>query len=187
MKLIALIIAIITLTKLCCVDSRGYRKATTETFLEVQSISYDEFECMVLNKKYDNSYLYALSSFNRLDLFSREVMIWAPLFSRGPNEFTDTYKDGIWIFKPVPKRTNTYYLQNKKYGEYLFANEKLNEQSIDRRLIFTYKLTSVKLDEKYMWNLKHDDNEYEIWNVKYNERKNILYFCLLIILFFKTL
>ena len=102
-------------------------------------------------------------------------MICAPLFSHGPNEFTDTYKDGIWDLKPVPKRTKTFYLQNKKYGEYLFAYEKLNEQTKDRRLIFKYILTNLKSPEKYMWNLKHVDNEYEIWNVKYNELKYILY------------
>ena len=99
-------------------------------------------------------------------------MIWAPVFSSGPSEFTEKDEQGIWIFKPVTNRTNTYYLQNGKYGEYLFAIEKfkIDEKITNRRMIFTYKSPNVELDEKYMWYFKRDDDGYEIWNVQFNER-----------------
>lgn len=168
--LINALIMIIKLQVLCVDSLRTAKEMKMDT--SVQFIGNNELECLILSKKYRSNYLFAVSSLHKLSIFWRDVMIWAPVFLSSPSEFTEKDKHGVWIFKPVTNRPNTYYLQNEKYGEYLFAIEKfkIDEKITNRRMIFTYKSPKVELDEKYMWYFKKVDNGYEIWNVQFNER-----------------
>ncbi len=133
---------------------------------EVKFVGKNEYECMILSKSYKNQYLYAGSLFNKFNSSYRDVSVWAPIFTSGPKEFTDDDKQGVWILKRVTNRPSAYYLQNKQFGEYIFAVVILS-----RRKIFTcVSTTDPVLDEKYMWYFKKlDDSLFEITNVEFKE------------------
>ena len=135
-----------------------------------------EKECVLLNEKYKNGYLYSASSTYKLELFWRSVYVWKPIFAgKRPNEFTDSDPQGVWFLLPVKNKVDTYYISNAKYGEYLYAIDmwKIDSALNNRRLVFTDKSDKLdNKDEKYMWEFRRKDNGmYEIWNVKFMERK----------------
>lgn len=154
----------------------------TNTKYERFNVETENNECIILNKEYKNQYLYAVyakgahARTNRNTLW-RDVLVWAPIFSSGPKEFTDKDESGLWIFKPVIGKPHTYFILNRKFGEYLFSTEDLGWSLIpdkNRRSIKTYKPKDTKLDEEFMWSFKRLDNGlYEIWNLKYAERNYI--------------
>jgi len=155
---------------------------------EVQFVGNNELECMIINKEYSNNYMYAVSGYNRrfkkANVYWRDVNIWSPFFPSSTKEFTDDNdKQGVWILKPVDDQLNVYFLQNKKYGEYLFGMDKEEfakkterKQMESRRLVFTDIPSRIgeTFNEKFMWHfkqLKGNAGEYEIRNVRFNERK----------------
>ena len=173
-KLVFVLLKFFTLAVLIQLSMVHSLRTAKQMDKEVQFVGSNEYECMIMSKRYRNNYLYAVSSLHKLSIFWRDVNVWAPVFFSGPKEFTEKDKQGVWIFKPVTNRPDTYFLQNKKYGEFLFAIDKwkIDEKITPRRMIFTYKSDSPELDEKFMWYFKKlDDNSYEITNVKFNERK----------------
>ena len=79
---------------------------------------------------------------------------------------------GQWIFEPVVKRQNVYYLRNSKTNKYLQASEDFEYflyLKTNDRFVYTTKKESQNLDESYMWRIQNSNNAYKIYSVKYDE------------------
>ena len=89
----------------------------------------------------------------------------------------DEDRKGLWIFTPVGDgRSDVFFIKNARYGEYLYAFDfswKFSEMLDSRRPVYTSRfLNQVYMDQSYMWQFKKiDEGTYQIWNVRFNERK----------------
>jgi hypothetical protein len=132
--------------------------------------------CIILNNEFKEYYLYASANKPIIKSAQRSVGLRNnPFTSKSSENFTSEEKQGVWNLKYIENTLSSYYIKNLEFDEYLFANEMNALESLltQERTIKTDKEKSLEdLDEKYMWNFKKVyDGVYEIWNVKFNERK----------------
>ena len=172
--------SVLLLIQVPCINSASLRKNKDMEDDNAFSVKYQplnkyEKECVILNENYQNGYLYAVSSAYKIQMFYRSVFLWKPIFGQNSNLFTNNDPQGVWILMPVQNRLDTYYIYNVKYGEYLCAYDmwKIDKLLSNRRTVATDMSNKLdNKDEKYMWEFRRMDNgKYEIWNVKFIERK----------------
>lgn len=140
--------------------------------------SQSEYFCEILNKKFRKEYLYALSGWEGISIFRRDVYLSScsrPLFG---TQYMYDEEDGIWNIIPVPDEKNAFFIRNNKYGEYLYAADKF--LSLGSRPVFTWKSSKKnnffeKEQDKnaYKWYINRSPTGvgYTIWNLKFDERK----------------
>ena len=148
-------------------------------------------ECIFLNKEYSEGFLYLFKGF------------YTPLDYQSPKSFTDDlpticdltlsqckkvtckcvkgtccHTDIIegaqWVLKPVPEKTNTYFIQSKYHKKYFYVKKNyfgnfmsnlFNGHDTDFGSLYDI------YDGAFMWELRKQPNGwFEVWNVKFNER-----------------
>ena len=134
------------------------------------SAKSSEKVCVLLNEEYSNAYLYsastALSSL-------RHVYVWDPVFkaTKPADEFSINDVAGIWHIIPVANRPKTFFIKNYKNNEYLHPAI-YQKKASSSRVVFTSPYKSNDDLDTLMWNFyKLENGKYEIWSVKFNERK----------------
>jgi hypothetical protein len=147
---------------------------------KVLAVNPFEKECVILSSKFNNGYLHAADYVNINNRMNRPVLVFMSIFrSKRPDELNDEDRKGVWILTPVSDgNTDVFYIKNSRYGEYLYAIEfawKQMEKIADRRPVYTnLNIDQESIDQSYMWQFKKQvDGKYQIWNVKFNERKYI--------------
>ena len=151
---------------------------------KVLAVNQFEKECVLLSSKFNNGYLHAADYVNLNNRMNRPVLVFMSIFrSKRPDELNDEDRKGVWILTPVGDGHNgdVFYIKNSRYGEYLYAIEfawKQMEKIADRRPVYTnLNIDQASIDQSYMWQFKKQgDGKYQIWNVKFNERKYISLF-----------
>ena len=134
-------------------------------------------ECIILNREYDKGFLY-------------DDYLYEPYLYTAPRNYVEElpyYFDDVrraqWILTPAPFSNITYLIKNKLLNKYLYAKENTFGDFFDRRIVDLGNLTKKSFfsylyqngfhqPESAWWELrKQPNNWYEIWNVKFNERK----------------
>jgi hypothetical protein len=144
-------------------------------------------ECVILSSKYKNGYFHAADYVYSDKPMNRPALVYMPIFgSKRPDEFKDEDRKGVWILTPVGDgKSGVFFIKNARYGEYLYSFDyswRLTEMLENRRPVYTNRfLNQVYMDQSYMWQFKkQEDGTYQIWNVRFNERKYNFYFILLV-------
>ena len=126
--------------------------------------------CVILNEEYSNAFLYsAPSALTSL----RHVYAWDPVFkTKKPTaQFIDNDKASAWLIIPVANRPKTFFIKNYKTNEYLHPAITQKKPS-SSRVVYTSPYKSNGDLDTLMWNFyKLDNGKYQIWSVKFNERK----------------
>jgi hypothetical protein len=154
---------------------------------------YENKECNLYNDHYRGDYLYSPSNLYQNMQLYREALAWHPFHfgtlatnaRKGIFKFNDEDKQGIWRLIKVENLPNTYFIQNVKYGEFLYASMfHVDDIYRQRRHVFTWKDSNLFMDghPKYMWQLrepyidpkktKTDDlvsKKVTIWNMAYKQ------------------
>jgi hypothetical protein len=141
-------------------------------------------ECVLYNEYYKNEFLYAGMSVTAAQSGIRDVYAGYSFTSVYDFDFTDLEKTSVWIFEPTVKNkssssacySDTFYLKNSEYNEYLYASDLHFSFLKSRRKVYTWSRNSVDLnDEKFKWKLKKIDHEKETYLLVNQKNKEPLY------------
>ena len=129
--------------------------------------SYEQnMECNFINKMYQD-YMKPAEYAKNDNHMKRPVLL---------ESFGKHLSAAYWTLTSVPGYVDTYFIKSSLYGEYLYALSDMAKIAValhDRRPVYTDgSLTDVRENKAYMWRImKIDTNLYELWNVRFNERK----------------
>lgn len=197
-KLLILIIYLFTFIiniTIADTDESQYLSPFSSSFVQTND-PYENKECNIYNDHYRGDYLYSPSNlYQNIELY-REALAWHPFHfgslasnaRKGIFKFNNEDKQGIWRLIKVKNlaMNNTYFIQNVKYGEFLYASiYHVDDIYRHRRHVFTWKDSNIFMDghPKYMWHLgepfvdpkkkktKNNDGKSKvtIWNVAYKQ------------------
>jgi hypothetical protein len=145
--------------------------------------AYDEYTCEIANQKHKREYLHAADS----ALYRRDAFIspcYRP-FAWYTREYMCDEESLVWSLTPAPDEKNTFFIKNKKYGEYLYATNSYVGLGNEGRPVYTWKasrkndfLAQTEDKADYLWHFRKSPTGlgYIITSVKYDERKFLFKF-----------